>query len=123
MTNYKFTVNCETTYDTEVFNTNNFDSAVIKFEQYKEECEEVELSDYDINIIDNRTGEVYECITYHTRRVTEEELAMLDESESEDSNPVVFSDSLAADIERCLKEMSADEFMELAEIFWDMPDE
>lgn len=125
MADYKFTVNCETNHDTEVFNTNDFNSAVMKFDQYKSECEEVELSDYDINIIDNRTGEVYESITYHTRRVTDEELAMLDEAESEDFNPVenLFSDSLAADIEQCLDEMSTDEFAELAEILLDMFDE
>lgn len=78
MANYKFTVNCETNYDTEVFNTNDFDTAVMKFVQYRNECDELELSHYDINIVDNRTGEIYECVTRYTRRVTEEELKALD---------------------------------------------
>lgn len=83
MANYKFTVNCETSYDTEVFNTNDFDSAVMKFEQYKKECEELDLS-YDINIVDNRTGEVYEYIAHHSRRISEEELEALDSAFSEE---------------------------------------
>jgi hypothetical protein len=83
MANYKFTVNCETTNDTEVFNTNDFNSAVMKFEQYVQECDELELS-YDINIIDNRTGEIYEYVAHHSRRVTEGELAELDRAFSEE---------------------------------------
>ena len=77
MANYKFTVNCETTNDTEVFNTNDFNSAVLKFVDYRNECDELELS-YDINIVDNRTGEIYEYVAHHARRITEEELKALD---------------------------------------------
>lgn len=99
MTNYKFTVSCETDCDTEVFNTNDFNSAVMRFTQYKEECcERFELS-YDINIVDNRTGEIYRYVANHSRRVTAEELAMLDESENSNSVENLSSDSLAADIE------------------------
>lgn len=84
MANYKFSVNCETTYDTEVFNTNDFETAVMKFVQYRNECDELELS-YDINIVDNRTGEIYEYVAHHSRRVTDEELAELDRAFSEES--------------------------------------
>lgn len=84
MANYKFTVNCETSYDTEEFNTNDFDTAVMKFEQYKKEREELDLS-YDINIVDNRTGEVYEYVAHHSRRITKEELEALDSAFSEES--------------------------------------
>lgn len=84
MANYKFSVNCETNHDTEVFDTNDFNSAVMKFEQYVQECDELDLS-YDINIVDNRTGEIYEYITHHSRRVTDEELAELDRAFSEES--------------------------------------
>lgn len=84
MANYKFTVNCETNHDTEVFNTNDFNSAVMKFDQYKSECEELDLS-YDINIVDNRTGEIYEYVAHHARRITEEELAELDRAFPEES--------------------------------------
>ena len=125
MTNYKFTVNCETEYDTETFNTNDIDVALAKFEDYKKGVEDCDSSEYEILIIDNRTGEIYKHITYYGRQISEEELDALDESESEDFNPVEnpFPDSLAADIERYLEEMSEDEFAELTAMLWDMSDE
>lgn len=106
MTNYKFTVNCETNYDTQIFSTDNFDTAVLKFTQYKEECEENELS-YDINIIDNRTGEVYEYIAYHSRRVSEEDLEALDTVFPEE-NPQTLGKSFAD----CVNENIPDELID-----------
>lgn len=87
MANYKFTTRCETNYDTEEFNTNDFDTAVMKFQQYKADCEELELSHYDINIVDNRTGEIYECVIHYARRVTEEELEEIDRAMAEEEAP------------------------------------
>lgn len=120
MTNFKFTVNCETNYEGKTFDTNDFQIANNVFEDYAMEAREYQLSEYEVVLIDNRTGEVYRHVNYCSRRPTEEELAMLDESEN--SNPIenLLSDSLAADIEQCLEEMSADEFAELAEILLDI---
>lgn len=106
MANYKFTVNCETSYDTEVFNTNDFDSAVMKFEQYKKECEELDLS-YDINIVDNRTGEVYEYIAHHSRRVSEKELEALDATFPEES-----PQTLGKSFTDCVNENIPDELID-----------
>jgi hypothetical protein len=106
MANYKFTVNCETNHDTEVFNTNDFDSAVMKFVQYRNECDELELS-YDINIVDNRTGEIYEYVAHHSRRVSDEELAELDRVFSEES-PQTLGKSFAD----CVNENIPDELID-----------
>lgn len=106
MTNYKFTVNCETNHDTEVFNTNDFNSAVMKFDQYKSECEELDLS-YDINIVDNRTGEIYEYVAHHARRITEEELKALDTVFPEES-PQALGKSFAD----CVNENIPDELID-----------
>ena len=87
MANYKFSVRCETNYNTETFNTNEFDSAILKFDQYKYECGELDLTQYEVSIIDNRTGEIYECITHYARRVTEEELEEIDKMIAEEELP------------------------------------
>lgn len=106
MANYKFSVNCETNHDTEVFNTNDFNSAVMKFDQYKSECEELDLS-YDISIVDNRTGEIYEYVAHHARRITEEELAELDRAFSEES-----PQALGKSFEDCVNENIPDELID-----------
>lgn len=123
MTDYKFTVHYKTEYDSQDFNTSDFKIANDVFDDYATEAREYQLSEYEVMLIDNRTGEIYRHVEYCSRKVTEEELAMLDEAEN--SNPVenLFSDSLTADIEQCLEEISADEFAELAEILLDMFDE
>lgn len=123
MTNYKFTVTLETNYERKTFDTNDFKIANDVFDEFAMQSRDCELSEYEVVLIDNRTGEVYRHVNYCSRKVTEEELAMLDESKN--SNPIenLFSDSLAADIERCLEEKSANEFAELAEILLDMFDE
>lgn len=108
MANYKFSVNCETNYDTEVFSTNDFDTAVMKFQQYETDCEELELSHYDINIIDNRTGEIYECVTHYARRVTEEELEELDRAFAEEDSP----QSLGKSFADCVNENIPDELID-----------
>ena len=110
MANYKFSVNCETNYDTEVFSTNDFDTAVMKFQQYKTDCEELELSHYDINIVDNRTGEIYECITHYARRVTEEELEEIDRALAEEGNPS--PQSLGKSFADCVNENIPDELID-----------
>ena len=110
MANYKFSVNCETNYDTEVFNTNDFDTAVMKFVQYRNECDELELSRYDINIVDNRTGEIYECVTRYTRRVTEEELAEIDRAMAEEEAPS--PQSLGKSFTECVCENIPDELID-----------
>lgn len=123
MANYKFTVHYKTEYDSQDFNTSDFEIANDVFDDYATEARDCKLSAYEVMLIDNRTGEIYRHVEYCSRRVTEEELAMLDESE--DSNPVenLFADNLAEDIEQCFEEMDADEFVELAGILWDMFDE
>lgn len=110
MANYKFSVNCETNYDTEVFSTNDFDTAVMKFAQYKEDCEDLELSHYDINIVDNRTGEIYECVTYYARQVSEEELAEIDRAIAEEEAPS--PQSLGKSFADCVNENIPDELID-----------
>ena len=110
MANYKFSVNCETNYDTEVFNTNDFDTAILKFQQYKEDCEDLDLTQYEINITDNRTGEIYECVTHYARRVTEEELEEIDRMIAEENNPS--PQTLGKSFEECVNENIPDELID-----------
>lgn len=123
MTNYKFTVTLATDHERKTSDTNDFKIANDVFDEYAMQARDCGLSEYEVVFIDNRTGEVYRHVNYCSREVTEEELAMLDEAENSNSVENLFSDSLAADIEQCLEEMSADEFAELAEILLDMFDE
>ena len=110
MANYKFTTRCETNYDTEEFNTNDFDTAVMKFQQYKTDCEELELTHYDINIVDNRTGEIYECVTHYARRVTEEELEEIDRAMAEEETPT--PQALGKSFADCVNDNIPDELLE-----------
>ena len=110
MANYKFSVRCETNYDIEEFSTNDFDTAVMKFQQYKTDCEELELSHYDINITDNRTGEIYECVTHYARRVTEEELAEIDRAMAEEELPS--PQALGKTFAECVNDNIPDELLE-----------
>ena len=109
MANYKFTTRCETNYDIEEFSTDDFDTAVMKFQQYTEECEKLELG-YDVNIVDNRTGEIYECVTHYARRVTEEELEEIDRAMAEEELPS--PQSLGKSFADCVNENIPDELID-----------
>ena len=107
MANYKFTVTVTTNYDKEEFSTNDFDSACAMFTAYKEKVEDCELSEYEIVVMDNRTGEIYEHLSHFFRRISVEELKALDTVFPEES-----PQSLGKTFADCVNENIPDELID-----------